>query len=212
MSHQDLGAIWSILQGRVDIENILQELVGQYILNNHKHRSDRLLFRASSFTHIAALRTVFDLQRTYLESPQPTLETRAATLLPEVLLSALSHLLEVKASAFRTADGLPDHDEYCSFIGQTQLSGLRALLLGKKKLPPRDYDAFILRFDEVWGPETLRAVDEFSVNHFCRSILIELSEGTREATYSTHACGLFNLRTVLQQFVSTEMPSQIVPC
>lgn len=202
MSHQDVAAIWSTLQGRLDIDNIVQELIGRYYLKASQHRTDRALLRACAFDHIVALRTIFDLQRTYLQSSELSFESRSSLLHPSILFSTISHLLEVKASAISTLDGFTDHDAYCSFIGQTFLSGLRALLLQKRDTPSTEHEAFVLRFDEVWGCETLRDVDHFVINLLCRRILAELSSPDNETQYSKPACGTVKLRDLCQDQVS----------
>jgi hypothetical protein len=205
MSHQDFAAIWLTLQGRLDIDNIVQELTGRYFLESSQQKSDPTLYRATSFAHVVALRAIFDLQRTYLQSSNPSFETKSSILDPRILFSTLSHLLEIKASAFSAQDGLPDHEAYCSFIGQTQLSGLRALLLQSAHITGRDYEDFTLRLSKAWNRETLRGVDLF-VDLLCRQILSELCNGPKEShrQYCKPACGLVNFQDFDRGLVSDQ--------
>jgi hypothetical protein len=204
MSHQDLAAIWSTLQGRLDIEHIVLELIGHYYLDVLRYRSDRGRLRSSAFQHIVALRAIFDLQRTYLQSSELSFQSKASLLPPEILFSTIVHLLEVKASAFCTDDALADHAEYLSFIGQTLLSGLRALLLQTKSIPRNEFEQFLQRFEEVWACETLCDADHFSIQLFCRRILVELSDESESKVYSIPACGMAHLQDFYGGLVSSQ--------
>lgn len=202
MSHQDLAALWSTLHCRADIDNILQELIGRYFLDVSEHTSDRALFRATAFSHVVALRTIFDLQRTYLQSLHLSFESKTSLLNPDILFSAIKHILGVKISAFCAHDGLPDHDAYCSFIGQALVSGVRALHLQKRRLSLAEYEAVIEKFRQAWSNETLRDVDHFSINLFCQRMLAELSNNEHNHGLSTPACGVIRLQDFYYGLVS----------
>ncbi|KAF8857157.1 hypothetical protein BDZ45DRAFT_447861 [Acephala macrosclerotiorum] len=194
MSHQDLAAIWSTLHCRADIDNILQELIGRYFLDVSEHTSDRALFRATAFSHVVALRTIFDLQRTYLQSPHLSFESRISLLSPDILFSTIKHILGVKISAFCAHDGLADHDAYCSFIGQALVSGIRALHIQNRRLSVAEYEAVVDKFKQAWSNETLRGVDHFSINLFCKRMLAELSNNEHNHSLSSPACGIIRLQ------------------
>jgi hypothetical protein len=200
MSHKDIAAVWSTLQCRADIDNILLELIGRYAL---EASPDRALSRATAFSHVVALRTIFDLQRTYLQSPDLSFESRTSLLNPDILFSAIKHLLEVKVLAFCAHDGLPDHDAHCSFVGQALVSGIRALHLQNRRLSLSEYEAVIRKFELAWSIETLRAVDHFSVNHFCRRMLAELSNNEQNHRLSSPACGIVRLQDFFHGLVSS---------
>jgi hypothetical protein len=193
MSHHDIAAVWSTLQGRWDIDNIARELVGRYCLEASKHRTNREEARSSAFRHIIALRAICDLQRTYLLSSDLSLESKGCLLDPKLLLSILSQLLEIKASFFSARDGLPDHQAHCSYIGQTFLSGLRALLLHTNKPPRKDCNTFFLRFEDVWARENLQDVDHFSIKLLCNRMLSELVKEPETPLYGLAACGAVQL-------------------
>lgn len=200
MSHKDIAAVWSTLHCRADIDNILQELIGRYVLDASL---DRALYRATAFSHIVALRTIFDLQRTYLQSPDLSFESRTSLLNPDILFSAIKHLLQVKVSAFCAHDGLPDHDAYCSFVSQALVSGIRALHLQNRRLSLSEYEAIIHKFELAWSIETLRGVDHFSVNLFCRRMLAELSNNEQTNRLSSPACGIVQLQDFFHGLVSS---------
>jgi len=204
MSHQDLAAIWSTLQGRLDIEHTVQELIGHYYLEVSRCRSDQGRLRSSAFQHVVALRVIFDLQRTYLQASKLSFQSKASLLPPEILFSTITHLLEVKVSAFCADDGLEDHAAYLSFIGQTQLSGLRALLLQDRSIPQNEYKKFLQRFEEVWGCETLCDVDHFSIEILCRRIIVELSDESEGKVFSIPACGVAQLQDFYSGLVSSQ--------
>ncbi|KUJ19505.1 uncharacterized protein LY89DRAFT_780432 [Mollisia scopiformis] len=198
MSHQDVAAIWSRLAGRADIDNIVQELIGRYSLDISEQTADRAVLRTTAFTHVVALRAIFDLQRTYLQSPDPSCEARFSLLNPNILLSVIKHLLDVKISAFCAHDGLPEHDAYCSFIGQTLVSGIRALHLQSRRLSLSEYQAVLQKFKLAWNNETLRGVDHFSINLFCQRMLAELSNKVQNHRLSSPACGILRLQDFFQ--------------
>jgi hypothetical protein len=200
--------VWSTLHSRADIDNILQELIGRYFLDVSEHLSDRALFRATAFSHVVRLRTIFDLQRTYLQSPDLSFESRTSLLDPDNLFSAIKHLLDVKVQAFCAHDALPDHDAYCSFIGQALVSGIRALHLRNRRLSSSEYETVILRFKQAWSTETLRGVDHFSTNLFCHRILAELSKDELNYQLASPACGVVRLQDFYHGLVSSSQVSQ----
>jgi hypothetical protein len=202
MSHQNLASVWSTLHCRADIDNIVQELVGRYVLDVSEQTADRSLSRATAFSHVVALRTIFDLQRTYLQAPDPSLESRTSLLNPDILFSTIKHILNVKASFFCAHDSLPDHDAYCSFIGQTLVSGVRALHMGNRRLSISEHEAIMNKFDLAWSKETLRGVDHFSINQFCHRMLGELSNIVPNSRLSSPTRGLISLQDFYHGLVS----------
>ncbi|CAG8953761.1 hypothetical protein HYFRA_00006652 [Hymenoscyphus fraxineus] len=190
MSHQEFAVIWATLQGRLDINNLVQELVGRYQLEIGKSGNVRERLHKIAFQHVVTLRIIFDLQRTYLQSSKPSPETKSCLLDTEILFNVLSHLLDVKSTIFDTNDGtLPPEDARHSYIGQTLLSGLRALLLRNKRLSQEEYDLFNTKIEETWGGDDLEDVDHFIVNQLCRGILAELNTTSPAFKGSEPACG-----------------------
>lgn len=192
MSHQHSASVWSVLQLRTDIDQILRELIGRHSLDVSLCGTDGHRFRAVSFRYLVSLKAIFDLQRTYLQSSNPTFESRSALLQHDLLFLAIMHLLGVKADSFSSQRGLPDHGKYCSFLAQVLLSGLRALLLRRQCLSSEEHEMLINRFDEVWKDEQLESVDHFIIKWLCRQIIQELSKDLQDSMYAQPACGIVN--------------------
>ncbi|KAH8687916.1 hypothetical protein BGZ60DRAFT_19211 [Tricladium varicosporioides] len=193
MSHQDVAAIWSTLQGRSDIDNILQECIGYYSLKASRFSWNRKQLRANAFTYFVSIRVIFDLQRTYLQSPELSQESKASLVQADLLVSTIFHLLEVQFLTFLAADALQDHEAYLSFAAKTLLSGLRTAHLRGIQLSAEQHEILIARFDEVWNREMLRETDHFIVNFLCRRTISELGRSTASSIYSKPACGVISL-------------------
>lgn len=202
MSHQNLASVWSTLHCRADIDNIVQELIGRYTLDISEHTADRSHCRAIAFSHVVALRTIFDLQRAYLQSPDPSFESRTSLLNSDLLFSTIKHLLGIKASVFCAHDELPDHDAYCSFIGQALVSGIRVLHLQNRRLSLSEHQAITKKFELAWDKETLRGVDAFSINLFCHRMVAELSNIIPHPRLSSPTPDLIQLQDFYRGLVS----------
>lgn len=201
MSHQHLAGVWSALQLRPDIDHILRELIGRHALDASLCSTDGHRLRNVSFQYLVSLKAIFDLQRTYLQSSNPTFESRSALLQHDLLFRAIMHLLEVKVGSFSYQRDLPDHGKYCSFVAQVLLSGLRALLLQKHSLSSEDHKKLINRFDEVWKDEHLESVDHFVIKWLCRQIIQELPNDLENSIYAKPACGFVNFPDFFDKLV-----------
>lgn len=193
MSHQQCAAVWSVLQSRSDIDHILRELVGRYAFEVAIYRNDSLRVRNTSFLYVVSLKAIFDLQRTYLQSSDPSFESKTYLVQHDLLFQAVIHLLEVKTESFGPHKELVDHKPYCGFLAQTLLSGLRALLLHKRSLMAEEHEMLTRRFNEVWREEQLDDVHHFVVQMLCRQIILELGMPAQDSKYTQPACGLVNL-------------------
>lgn len=203
MSHKAVAAVWAGLQRRPDIDHILRELIGQYSLDLSLHRGDHHRLRDISYNHIVALKTIFDLQRTYLQSSHLSHESRSSLLHHDLLFAAIVHLLDLKAETHR----FPDHHSYCSLLAQVLLSGLRALLLRKRSLTSKDFDTLTNRFDEVWAGERLEDVTLFVVQSLCRRIIQEFFKDTPSSKYASPACGIVHLPDFFHKLVRHQLSS-----
>lgn len=202
MSHKNVAAVWKDLQRRPDIDHILLELIGRYSLDVALCRTDYHRLRSISYQHAVALKVVFDLQRTYLQSSRPSFESKSALLHHDLLFSAIIHLLDLKAETFRGTSKTPDYYPYCSFLAQVLLSGLRALLLRRRSLSAKEYDTLTNRFDQVWRDERLENADLFVVQSLCRRIIQELFKGAQDSKYALPACGTVDLPDFFHKLVS----------
>lgn len=207
MSHQEFASIWARLQGRLDIDNIVQELVGRYQLEIQRRESDHERLLATEFPHVVVLRIIFDLQRTYLQSSSPSSQTKSCLLNTKILLCGLSHTIDVKTTIFGANDGSSAIEgARHSFLGQTLLSGLRALLLRNKRLSQEEYESFNSRIGDAWGGDSLEDVDHFTVNQLCRGILAELNSDSPAFRGSEPACGTVVLPDFHRGLVSNFIP------
>lgn len=193
MSHKHVATTWNGLQGRSDIDHILLELIGRYSLDISLYRNDFHRVRNISFQHAVALKAVFDLQRTYVQSSNPSFESKSALLHHDILLAAIIHLLDVKAQTSHPATEVPNYYAYCSFLAQVLLSGLRALLLRRRSLSLEEHNALTNRFDQVWTGERLENAEFFVVQSLCRRIIQELHKDAQDSKYALPACGVVEL-------------------
>lgn len=195
MSHRAFATLWMQLEMRTDINNILQELIGQNSLESVvlPDDSDGLL---EISLHLAVLlRVIFDLQRTYYQHPRS--DSHCPYLLqPDQLLLAILYLLRLKSRVFRR---LEDISEYYiakrSFIAQTVVSGLRALWLSKPALSQQKKDQLLNKFRDAWESDRLNNRDEFLVRTVCAKIIDELTGLlVPSSDLATPACGKAQLR------------------
>jgi len=196
MSHHAFAALWMQLETRTDINNILSELVGRNSLESSvlPDHSDDLLETTLGLSVI--LRVIFDLQRTYLQSPRPELQS-LYLLQPSQLLLAIVHLLRLKSRVFyHSRDRISEHFvAQRSFIAQTLVSSLRALWLWNNPLGPNEIVQLQVAFQNAWEEDDLSARDGFLIRILCAKIINELSG--RPATSSSlafPACGHIQLR------------------
>lgn len=209
MSHQDVAAIWSTLQGRSDIDNILQECIGHYSLKASRFCGNRKQLRANAFTHFVSIRTIFDLQRTYLQSLDLSQDSKASLIQADLLVSTIFHLLEVQSLTFVAEDALQDHEAYLSFAGKTLLSGLRAVHLRGIQLSVEQHEMLTSRFGQVWNRESLRERDHFIINFLCRRAISEIGTSTASSIYSKPACGVVSLPDFYHGLVSRPFITQM---
>jgi hypothetical protein len=202
MSHEDIASIWFVLYGRQDIDHILRELVGRHVLDVSLGRSDSSHQRQATVSHVQALKVIFDLQRTYLQSSAPSAECTSSLLPYELLLSIILYLLDVIASEFSSSTGLPVGETLDSLTAQTLLSGLRALLLLRDHLPVREHMLLRCRFEEVYKHEKTHTSDDLPTLPLCRQVIQALGQSGQGSIYSKAACGTASLPDFFHGLVS----------
>jgi hypothetical protein len=131
MAHPALVQIWKLLELRSDTTNILREILGDHIIcstgEKKKHKLYTLAFRL-----VIRLKVLFDMQRTYLQSSSPTLESRSSRIPPNLLLAAIHQVIRILFEIYNPdTETSADHLPPASLIAATALSGLRALMLRK---------------------------------------------------------------------------------
>jgi hypothetical protein len=121
--------VWMLLESRFDTTSILKEILGDHSIHSMGQRKDHRL-HALAFRLVVRLKVLFDMQRTYLQSCNPSDESRASLIEPSVLLATIHEVIqigfEVHNSEIQTST---DHLPQPSLIAATALSGLRALML-----------------------------------------------------------------------------------
>jgi hypothetical protein len=177
--HINLAQVWQHLQGRHDVSNILREIIGELALQYEEiHDFVR---------KIIWIKTIFDLQRTYLsgnvaglaECPPYVL---SCVLPSELLLSTILYLVNAKERLFSSQTTLmtreftrPRH-----ILSQTLLSGLRLLLLRKEDIAARDKRRLQSAINAAWQHDRLHGVEKFVVSELFAGTLDMLSEITSE--------------------------------
>jgi hypothetical protein len=202
MSHEDIASTWLVLHGRQDIDHILRELIGRHVLDVSLGRSDSSHLHQAIVSHVQALKVIFDLQRTYLQSSVPSVECTSSLLPYELLLSVVLYLLDAIAAEFSSSTGLHVGETLKSLTAQTILSGLRALLLLRDDLPPREHMLLRSRFEEVYKHENTHSSDDLPILPLCRQVIRALGQSGQGSIYSKPACGMASLPDFFHNLVS----------
>jgi hypothetical protein len=175
--HGKLAEIWTTLQGRQDIANILREIIGQHSIDLALHDDDY----SSPDTHIEKIiwiKAIYDLQRGYLsgvlngvaECPPFIL----SYLLPaEQVLSSILYIVNVKTRIFSSQTTLitKEFTRPRRFLAQTLLSGLRLLLLRKESVTPQEKRRLQKAINTAWQNDRLHGVEAFIVSDLFAQIL-----------------------------------------
>lgn len=202
MSHEDIAAIWSVLAGRQDVDNILREIIGAHFLNVSIARRDSSKLREAYVSHVVAFRIMFDLQRTYLQSYPRTTESMSSTLPPELLFSAMLHLLDVIVMGCITCSDLSNEAPYNRLTAHTALAGLRTLLLRQKSLTALEYDTLNSRFEEIYERGHWHGTKYTLMLRLCRQAIQKLAGSSLEGRYAEPACCTANLPDFFNGLVS----------
>ncbi|KAH7372117.1 hypothetical protein BKA64DRAFT_263277 [Cadophora sp. MPI-SDFR-AT-0126] len=128
MSSDLLASIWSLLQARIDILSIVHEILGQFTLG-----SQSVVSSQTAFSLLVWLKLIYDIQRSYSQSSNPSQDTLSFLLPPKILLDTISLVLQIRPGRLRTPSALSDKSlaQRC-FAARVLLSGLRALQLRQK--------------------------------------------------------------------------------
>ncbi|KAF2436818.1 hypothetical protein EJ08DRAFT_3976 [Tothia fuscella] len=148
MSHRLLASVWDGLQNRNDVVNILQEIIGQHTLELLHTKT----FNAESLRPVLWIKTIFDLQRTYLQATGGAHDCPVPGLLPtELVFSSLMYLLHVKSKLF-PPDQPADEGRNTQrlLLVHTLLSGTRLLLLRNEQLALEKLKRLERAMEAVW--------------------------------------------------------------
>lgn len=186
VQHRNLAEIWTTLEGRHDIANILREIIGQHSIDSTL-QGDESGSAASCIQKIIWIKTIFDLQRCYLSGLQGGVAECppyvSSCLLPsELLLSTLLYLVNVKTRLFPSQTTLmtrefirPRH-----ILAQTILSGLRLVLLRKETVAAHDTRRLQSAINAAWQNDRLHGVERFIVLELYAEVLNFVSQESRE--------------------------------
>jgi hypothetical protein len=207
MSHEDIALVWSVLYGREDVNSILLESIGSHSLDVSVHRGDPERLRKALLQHVLNLKVIYDLQRSYLQSPPRKSKTLLSLLRREVLLSSILHLLDVTAVALSLAGGSPS-PVGGTVYAQTLVSALRALSLHDGAMTENEHEVLDRRFEETFKNRHLGDLDNFTINSVCQRIIKDLLLGTEPRELSTPTCGV----TALPDFFSESVSPNVCVC
>jgi hypothetical protein len=87
MTHLALTRVWSHLQSRVDTSNILCEVLGEHALSTVGKPLE--IVRDKSFTLVVCIKVIFNLQRTFAQSSNPSPASLSHLVPARVLLAAI---------------------------------------------------------------------------------------------------------------------------
>lgn len=132
MSHYDVALLWQQLEKRLDIENILQESLGQVFLLRDRPEQE---LEAEWLKTIILCKNVFDLQRVYLQAKKPAASSSAILLQPEIIVATTECLINFTLEQYRPrlTEGRRYDGDLVYHLRQTAISGLRAYQLSRQK-------------------------------------------------------------------------------
>jgi hypothetical protein len=202
MSHEDISSAWSVLSGRQDIDHIVRELIGNHYLNASFAQRDSSHLREAILSHVLTLKITFDLQRSYLQSSEPSKESTCSTLQPDSISTAVFHLLDVVLATCTSCPGLAIEESFIRLTAQTTLSSLRVLLLLNKSFAAWEHDLLQSRFEEVYQRGHWHDSSQALILSICRHIIQALASPTQYRKYTVPACGAASLPDFFTGLVS----------
>lgn len=170
MSHPLVAATWEQL-GRHDIANILREVVGEHAAELAVVQiQDGLVSNIEPLTRmIFWIRTIFDLQRTYLQGVARLSDCnpyiQPYLLSSEIVYATLMYLVRVKNELFPTTTvTIRESAQYRYFLAQTLLSGVRLLLLRGEDLDDERKSNLESGVRSAWRHPGLSGTEHYLVN------------------------------------------------
>jgi len=180
--YQTLSEVWVHLQNRHDISTLLREVLGQHAVDSTL-QDDATQNVRDATRSIIWIKTIFDLQRTYLsgiatgvsECPPHVLSYLLPT---ELLFSTILYLVNIKSRLFPSQTTLLTKEFTRSrhILAQTVFSGLRLLLLRRQPISTQDKSRLQAAINAAWQKDRLVGVEHFVVSGLFASILDALNE------------------------------------
>jgi hypothetical protein len=182
MAHLLLAPIWAHLESRVDTGSIVREIIGQYELSIIGQEAQVVL--NLSFRVQVWLKVIFDMQRSFLQSSNPSPESKSHLFHPQLLLSTLKFLVALREKICGPQTGAGGATlGFEFFLVRTLLSGLRALLLRRIAFPPSDVADMELKV-EHWRSESTMDIERFIVGRCAEAISQIRTDRTTETPRS----------------------------
>ncbi|KAF2199454.1 hypothetical protein GQ43DRAFT_464818 [Delitschia confertaspora ATCC 74209] len=214
--HRTLSEVWVQLQNRHDIANILREILGQHAVDSTLQEDVSQNVQEATRS-VIWIKTIFDLQRTYLsgiatglsECPPYVL----SYLLPsELLFSTILYLINIKSKLFSSQTTLltKDFTRQRHILAQTTLSGLRLLLIRRETISTQDKWRLQAAINAAWQHDRLLGVEAFVVSQLFAPVLDSVNESRvnayiqewSNARLPTYAAGLYPLDIRPETFVT----------
>jgi hypothetical protein len=199
MSHADIADVWAVLARRGDVGHIMLELIGTHYMNICTARRERRLLRTAYVSHIGSMKTILDLQRTYLQAAQ--VSNRLCLLPLETLVPTITHLMDVVISSMVACSDLSNEEAYNSLTAQTVLSGLRLLLLRGQTLSTKEHDQLSSRFEEIHERGHWQSGSLTIFLRVCRQTFLHAADPGREPSFNHPACSETSLPDALASAV-----------
>lgn len=192
MAPDVLPSVWVELQARIDICSVVREILGHFAIKSVGEAPSA----SDSFSFIVWMKVIYDLQRTYLQSSDPSSETLSYLLPPRILFKTLRRVLEVRSQLrpAETQNYPAQQPRY--FAAQTLLSGVRALQLRgiSENSPDLEEVHAIEILIQKWVGETDEALEKFMLNK-CHSGLVLMRSGPVSSSFwNKPACNVCELR------------------
>ncbi|KAE9369743.1 hypothetical protein N431DRAFT_560502 [Stipitochalara longipes BDJ] len=200
MALEDLANVWILLQERIDIGHIIPEIIGHFSLSS----VGKLPPAAQHFSFFVWAKVIFDLQRTYSQSSNPSPATQAYLIQPRILLATIHYVLDLKLQLYPHQRRVDKHtlaQRY--FVARVLQSGLRALQLRRKpndKLSIEEIEVFkdisaLHELIQSWKSEAVENPDEQFILRKCETAILQVSEGPgSNSVWHRPACGSCELR------------------
>ena len=181
-----MAAVWKVLEGRRDVAMTLREAIGQYAMEACSSDEDRLAPRTLQAVDrlINLISVAFQLQRTYLQSKNPSPRALQYRMEPFEVFDILSFLLYLLKPPKGAVDqSYATIEQLFRMLGSSIFSGLRLLtLLKAKTTSTKDVDwtarAETLRCSFKNWPLQEDSLHRFLTHELCLRMIDQLSKST----------------------------------
>lgn len=192
MAPEVLPKVWAELQARIDICSVVREVLGHFAIEFVGEAPSA----SESFSFIVWMKVIYDLQRTYLQSSNPSSETLSYLLPPRILFKTIHRILEIRPRLRHAENQNYPAQQPRYFAAQTLLSGVRALQLrGISETTPDLEDLHAIEIlIQKWVEDSDEGQEKFILNK-CHSGLVQMRRGLLPSSvWNKPACNACDLR------------------